>query len=323
MAVVNAASSRSQSPILATEMETAFALDPIVGVQQQDEETTWGLEVTGVIHSAYSGAGIKVAILDTGFDLKHPDFADREIVSQSFVEDEAVQDGYGHGTHCTGTACGPRRPTKGKRYGIAYAADIYIGKVLDNTGSGKDNNILAGINWAVEQGCHIISMSIGGLVSRGEPHSTIYETVADRALRQGTLLIAAAGNNSRRDYRPIVINPVSRPANCPSILSVAAVDRSDKIAKFSNGSMNVEETGAEVDLAGPGVDVYSSWPGAKYSTISGTSMATPHVAGIAALYAQAAAGARGRDLWDCLAQNARLLNGLPERDVGAGFIQAP
>jgi subtilisin family serine protease len=325
MAAVNAASSQSQSPVLATELETAFVVDPIVGIQQLDEEATWGVSETGVIHSAYSGAGIKVAILDTGFALNHPDFADREIIGHSFVEGETVQDQHGHGTHCTGTACGPRRPSNtGRRYGIAYDAEIYIGKVLGNNGAGNDNTIIAGINWAVEQGCHLISMSIGGLVSKGATYSPIYETVADRALKRGTLLIAAAGNNSHRDRKPTLINPVSRPANCPSILSVAAVDRVNRIAKFSNGSINVDQTGAEVDLAGPGVDVYSSWPGSKtYNTISGTSMATPHVAGIAALYAEAASGARGRDLWNLLLQNARLLNGLPARDVGTGFVQAP
>jgi subtilisin family serine protease len=323
MAVVNSASAQSDSPILATEMEEVIEVAPIVGIQQIDEESTWGLDIAGVLKSNYSGARIKVAILDTGFDLNHPDFADRAIISETFVPGELVQDAHGHGTHCTGTACGPRRAKKtNKRYGIAYGADIYIGKVLDKNGAGTDNTIIAGINWAIQQGCHIISMSIGGPVSKGATYSPIYETVAYRALNAGTLIIAAAGNNSYRDRKPEIINPVSRPANCKSIMSVAAVDRSYKIAKFSNGSINVDQTGAEVDIAGPGVDVYSSWPGSKYHTISGTSMATPHVAGIAALYAEAA-NARGRDLWDRLLENVRSLGPLPTRDVGAGFVQAP
>lgn len=325
MAAVSSASAQSNSPILATEVEEVVGVSPLIGVQQADEAATWGLDATGVLNSSYSGTGIKVAILDTGFDHKHPDFANREIVSQNFVTSETEQDGHGHGTHCTGTACGPRRPKKtDQRYGIAYGADIYIGKVLDASGSGTDNTIIAGINWAIEQGCHIISMSIGGPVSAGATYSNIYETVASRALRAGTLIIAAAGNDSHRARKPAIVNPVSRPANCPSILAVAAVDRSDKVAEFSNASINVIDAGAEVDVAGPGVSIYSSWPGTtSYKTISGTSMATPHVAGIAALYAEADPNARGRKLWDRLVQGLRPLNGLLTRDVGGGFILAP
>ncbi|HMN29826.1 MAG TPA: S8 family serine peptidase [Caldilineaceae bacterium] len=326
MAAVSAASTQSDSPILTTEMETTVELDPIMGVQQLDGEAAWGLDVTGVLQSQYSGAGIKVAILDTGFDLAHPDFVDRNITSQSFVTGQFVQDSHGHGTHCTGTACGPIAPTNSaQRYGIAYAADIYIGKVLGNNGSGSDISILAGIDWAIREGCHIISLSIGGLVSKGASYSDIYETAAARALDQGVLLVAAAGNNSFRDRKPAIINPVSRPANCPSILAVAAVDNQDKIARFSNGGINVDLEGSAVDIAGPGVNIYSSWPSSKkdYNTISGTSMATPHVAGIAALYAQADARARGRTLWDRLTSAVRSLNGLTARDVGAGLVRAP
>lgn len=325
MAVVNSASAEADSPILATEVEEIIEVEPILGIQQVEEEATWGLNSTEALYSAYSGAGIKVAILDTGFDFKHPDFADRTLVSQNFVKNETEQDLHGHGTHCTGTACGPRQPKKTNlRYGIAYGADIYIGKVLDKTGAGTDNTIIAGIDWALQQGCQIISMSIGGPVSKGMSYSPIYETIADRALKAGTLIIAAAGNNSFRDRKPSIINPVSRPANCPSILSVAAVDRIDKIAKFSNGSINVDETGAEVDISGPGVDIYSSWPGSTgYKTISGTSMATPHVAGIAALYAEANPNLRGRDLWQRLTAHIRVLASLPSRDVGTGFVLAP
>ncbi|MEZ4664070.1 MAG: S8 family serine peptidase [Caldilineaceae bacterium] len=325
MAAVSSASAEVGSPILATEVEEEVAVNPVMGIQQADESATWGLDATGVLQSGYSGAGVKVAILDTGFDLNHADFANRTIIHENFITTETIQDGHGHGTHCTGTACGPLRPRKtDQRYGIAYGAQIYVGKVLNQSGAGTDNTIIAGINWAIEQGCHIVSMSIGGPVSAGATYSNIYETVAYRALRAGTLIIAAAGNDSRRLNKPSVINPVSRPANCPSILAVAAVDRSDKIAKFSNGSINVDQEGAEVDVAGPGVDIYSSWPGAKgYNTISGTSMATPHVAGIAALCAEANPNARGRQLWDGLLQSLRPLNGLLARDVGAGFVVAP
>lgn len=321
---INSASSGAGFPILTMELEQIVEVEPLPGIQQESQSATWGLVETNVIQSPYSGTGIKVAILDTGLDLNHPDFVGRTIISKSFVDGEQVQDLHGHGTHCTGTACGSREPKNtGTRYGIAYEAEIYIGKVLNNKGSGMDNSILDGINWALSQGCQIISMSIGGLVSVGASYSPIYESVASRVLKQGTLMVVAAGNDSLRNRTSgPIINPVSRPANCPSMMAVAAIDRNFNIASFSNGAINSD--GGEVNIAAPGVDVFSSWPQSRnYNTINGTSMATPHVAGIAALFAQADSNARGRKLWDRLMENARSLNSLTARDVGAGLVQAP
>ena len=279
---------------------------------------TWGLEATNVLQASFSGRGIKVAVLDTGFDLNHPDFVGRNVISQSFIEGEEVQDRNGHGTHCTGTACGPRQPDRSPRYGVAYDSEIYIGKVLSNEGSGTDSGILQGIEWAQDNGCHIISMSLGSPTKVGDTFSQIYETVAQRALRRGTLIIAAAGNES--DRASDIINPVGRPANSPSIMAVAALDSQLGIANFSNRGLNPE--GGQIDIAAPGVEVYSSWPmPTQYRTISGTSMATPHVAGIAALHAEAT-GLRGQELWNHLTQTARRLS-LASEDVGTGIVQAP
>ncbi|HEY9740332.1 MAG TPA: S8 family serine peptidase [Coleofasciculaceae cyanobacterium] len=281
-----------------------------------ESETTWGLQATKVITSRFSGRGIKVAVLDTGFDLTHPDFIGRKIISKSFIENQEVQDAHGHGTHCIGTACGPLSPPIFPRYGVAYDAEIYVGKVLSNEGSGSDRQILAGITWAIANGCQVVSMSLGAATVLGQQYSKIFEAVGRRALRSGTLIIAAAGNESSR---PDNIAPVSHPANCPSIMAVAALDSQLQVAYFSCGGL--ESNGGHVDIAGPGVDVYSTWPmETRYNTISGTSMATPHVAGIAALYAEAT-GATGQALWTLLTQNAQRLP-LSSVDVGIGFVQA-
>ena len=161
-------------------------------------------------------------------------------------------------------------------------------------------------------------MSLGAPVSPGERPSAVYENVARRAIASGTLIIAAAGNDSSRPGR---IAPVSRPANCPSIMAVAALDSRLRVAFFSNGGIN--PNGGGVDIAGPGVDIYSTWPmSRRYNTISGTSMATPHVAGIAALFAEANPRASASSLWSLLVRNARRL-ALPSRDVGSGLVQAP
>ncbi|MBA3441490.1 MAG: S8 family serine peptidase [Pyrinomonadaceae bacterium] len=283
-----------------------------------ESELTWGLQVTKVAASRFSGSGVRLAVLDTGLDLGHPDIAGRRIVPVSFVENQAAQDGHGHGTHCIGTACGSKQPGRLPRYGIAHNAEIYAGKVLSNQGSGTDMGIIAGIAWAIANGCTVVSMSLGAAVLPGQSFSQFYEEVAKRSLAAGTLIIAAVGNESER---PAVISPVAHPANCPSIMAVGALTAQLQVAPFSCGGINPQ--GGQVDIAGPGVSVRSAWPRPTlYHTISGTSMATPHVAGIAALLAEANPGSRGRALGSLLLQSARRL-ALPARDVGAGLVQAP
>ena len=281
---------------------------------------TWGLAATRVELSHYSGAGIKVAVLDTGLDLTHPDFARRQIVTKSFVAgDPNPQDVQGHGTHCIGTACGPLSPPNQIRYGIAHEAEIFVGKVLNDTGSGQEGWILAGIEWAVDSGCEVISMSLGRAVQPGEPPDEFYENAGQYALDNGSLIIAAAGNESWRQYN--AIRPVGAPANSESIMAVGAIDAKMKVANFSCGGIN--QPGGAVDIAGPGVDVLSTFPMPRaYERLSGTSMATPHVAGIAALLAQSDKTLRGKALWTALERSALNIN-LPARDAGGGLVQAP
>lgn len=323
--IENAAAS-GDSGILAVEPERrVYALSesgasvpgPVLRVSR-DDEAPWGVSAITADSSPYTGKGVRVAVLDTGLDLRHPDFAGRSVVSRSFIEGQPVQDGNGHGTHCAGVAAGPAAPVARPRYGVATAAQLYVGKVLSDEGSGGDGEILEGIDWAIANGCHIISMSLGSSVSPQQPYSSIFEEVAQRALAAGTLIVAAAGNDSRR---PDHIAPVSHPANCPSILAVAAVDQKLSVAPFSSGGLQPD--GGKVDIAGPGVDILSSWPAPRqYNVISGTSMATPFVAGAAALYAQADPSARGAALGAILTAKAKRLPH-PIRDVGAGLVQAP
>lgn len=306
-----------------------FELEP--SLEEQDGQTrkgllaydaTWGLKSTLVIppplRIGYSGTGVKVAILDTGFDFSHPDFQGKSIINKTFIPGQDVQDLHGHGTHCAGTVCGPLNPLSSdiQRYGIAYNAQLYIGKVLSNQGSGSDGSILAGINWAISQGCKVISMSLGA-PAFDSSYSQVFENSALRALNQGSLIVAAAGNDSRR---PSQIRPVSHPANCPSIMAVGAIAQNGTVAPFSNGGRFSPH--GSVDIIAPGLDVFSSYKmPEKYAILDGTSMATPHVAGIAALYSEAF-NLSGHALWNKLIQSAKRLK-LPSSDVGAGLVQAP
>ena len=269
---------------------------------------TWGLRACKVPPSNFDGNGIKVAVLDTGFDLGHPEFAGRPIVSNTFVG-QPVQDLNGHGTHTAGTACGPQSPPGPlQRYGIAFRARMFIGKVLTNSGSGTQAGVLAGMNWAIANRCEVISMSLGAQI----PPQPSYTAAGAAALGAGCLIVAAAGNASAR---PGNIQSAGAPANSPTIVSVGALDSTLRVASFSNGG--------KIDIAGPGVNTFSSWPRPQlHNTISGTSMATPHVAGCAALWAQSNASLRGIALRAKLTSTARHLP-FPATDVGAGLVQAP
>ena len=281
------------------------AFDPQLGDLEEDAlvaGATWGLAACKVPASARNGAGIKVAVLDTGLDLGHPDISGRPLVTQTFVG-QPVQDLNGHGTHCIGTACGPVAPPgTTPRYGIGFAARIHAGKVLSNAGSGSQAQVLAGMNWAVANGCQVISMSLGSQA----PVNAAYTAAGRQALARGCLIIAAAGNAA---------SSTGAPANSPTIMSVASLDSNLSPSSFSNFG--------KVEIAAPGGNVFSSVPmPQRYGFKSGTSMATPHVAGCAALWAQTSPNLRGQALWAKLQQTARPLPFSSSR-VGSGLVQAP
>ncbi len=300
-------------------LHTAQMIARDLGTTEQDAEeaevdptvlgVTWGIKACKVPPSLRDGTGIRVAILDTGFDMGHPEFVGRSFVTKSFIAGQTVQDLHGHGTHCTGTATGPKSPAGAiPRYGVAFRSQIFIGKVLSNSGSGSQASVLAGMNWAIANKCQVISMSLGAQI----PVQPAYTNAGAAALVNGCLIIAAAGNASNR---PGNIQPAGAPANSPTIMSVAALDIALKVAVFSNGG--------KIDIAGPGVNIFSSWPRpVLHKTISGTSMAAPHVAGCAALWAQSSPALRGVALRAKLLATAKPLP-FPASDVGKGLVQAP
>jgi subtilisin family serine protease len=263
---------------------------------------TWGLIKCKVPPSLRSGVGIRVAVLDTGLDLGHPDFAGRAIVGATFVG-QPVQDLHGHGTHTTGTATGPKSPPGNTpRYGIAYRAPILVGKVLSNSGTGATGGVLAGINWAIANKAVVISMSLGSQ----SPVQAAYTAAGAAALSKGSLIVAAAGNSASN---------TGSPANSPTIMSVASLDANLAPSAFSNFG--------KIEISAPGRDVFSSVPRpTRYGIKSGTSMATPHVAGCAALWAETSQTLRGILLWRKLIATARHLP-FPAARVGAGLVQAP
>ena len=212
---------------------------------------------TEVWHNA-TGKSIKIAILDTGVN-SHVDLPS-PVASKSFVNGQSPTDGNGHGTHCAGTALGRNG------IGVAPEADLIVGKVLSNGGSGSSSGIAAGIRWAVDSGADVISMSLGGGGSYGPTNSAI-----DYAWSKGCIVNAAAGNAGYNGA-----NTIGYPAKYKSCICNGATRSEGSIASFSSG-------GAQLDWATPGQAIISSSRTGGYTTMSGTSMATPFGSGLLAL----------------------------------------
>lgn len=288
--------------LIAKEMQASGQSQLEIEEEIQSLGATWGLVACKVPQSSRSGQGIKVAVLDTGMDLSHPDFIGRSITSATFVG-QPVPDLHSHGTHLIGTACGPKSPPGViPRYGIGYKSSIFAGKVLSNSGGSVGASVLAGINWAISNRCQVILLALGGM--GGVQPS--YTAAGQAALNNGCLIIAASGGSG---------GAVGYPANSPTIMSVAALDPTLAPSSFSSIG--------KIEIAAPGRDIFSSVPKPTlYGTKSGTSSASAHVAGCAALWAETSPSMRGLQLWRKLQLTARHLP-FPVSRVGAGLVQAP
>ena len=315
---------RTTLDVLAQQLDTLEESLPGVISTTDDSgaaRMTWGLAAINAGVSERRGSGVRVCVLDTGLHVAHPDFAGRGVLGKSFIPGEAWDvDPDGHGTHVAGVLCGGNSRENGLRYGVAPDISLLVAKVLDNRGDGTTGSILDGIDWALEKEAQIFNLSLGTPVGVGDPPSPVFELVGERAMTRGCLLVAAAGNESRRPRQ--VPRPVDNPANARSVLAVAAIGRSRKVARFSNAGIN-PGTGGRVDLCAPGVDIYSSsrHRAGEYRSMDGTSMATPFVAGVAALYAERFPGLSAAELWLKLEKGALPLAGQRARDVGIGLVQ--
>lgn len=275
-------------------------------------DVSWCLEMMGVTSSTPRGRGITVAVLDTGVRLEHPDLAhhfedDQQANAQSFVTGESIEDRHGHGTHCCGIVAGSAAPCRGPRYGVAPDVTLLAGKVMNNRGVGRDDEILDGIAWAISRGADVISMSFCTLNPADDQADGMYQTIAEH-VRERILMVAAAGNGSRR---PDHVAPVAYPAAREHFCAVGAVDHRARIATFSCG-------GPQLKLVAPGVDVWSSDGLELHGLRSGTSMAAPHVAAAAAIWAETSRK-RGVDLLDLLLAKAQYIGGRRD-DVGVGLV---
>jgi len=240
------------------------------GVDRIDAEKVWDSDGDLVVDEGANAGSVKVAVIDTGIDYDHPDLADNVKGGVSFVDYTSnYMDDNGHGTHVAGIIAAVDNDEG--VIGVAPKVLLYAVKVLDSEGSGYVSDVIAGINWAVENGMQIISMSLGT--------NTDYDSLrqaCDNAYNAGVLLVAAAGNDASRFTVRFGIDTIDYPARYDSVIAVGAINQEDERPSWSS-------TGPELELAAPGVDIYSTYLDNTYATLSGTSMACPHVTGVAAL----------------------------------------
>ncbi|GGL04645.1 peptidase [Sphaerisporangium melleum] len=271
-----------------------------------------------VWESGDTGAGVDVAVLDTGVDTAHPDLAGQVAATRSFVPEASVEDGAGHGTHVASTIAGTGAASGGKEKGVAPGARLHVGKVLADDGGGLDSWVLAGMEWAArEEHAKIISMSLGAGPSDGtDPMSLAVDRLSAET---GALFVIAAGNSGPANFT------VSTPAVADAALAVAAVDSADATAEFSSRGPRPGDWAPKPDISAPGVDIlaarsqYSLEGEGYYTTMSGTSMATPHVAGAAALLAAQHPDWTGAQLKDALVSTAKPVEAAVT-DTGAGRL---
>lgn len=270
--------------------------------------------------AGYDGKGVKVAVLDTGIDADHPDFAGLVDGTASFVPGETVADVNGHGTHVAGTIVGSGAASSGDHKGVAPGADLIVGKVLGGAeGSGQDSWVMAGMQWAAESGADVVNMSLGDSypTDGSDPMS---QTVDALSAQYGTLFVIAAGNAGPES--------ISAPGAAASALTVAATDKEDRLASFSSTGPLAYSGAMKPDIAAPGVDITAARSqqmtdggDGLYRTISGTSMATPHVAGAAAILAQRHPDWTGAQLKEHLTSTAKGLDGgYSPYEVGTGRL---
>lgn len=315
-------------------------------VLPQAGAATWGVAAVRAPDSPFDGSGVTPAVLDTGIDPDHPAFQGVQLVRRNFTG-ESADDLHGHGTHCAGTIFG--RDVNGTRIGVAPGVQrALIGKVLGQ-GGGSSASIAQAIQWALDEGANVVSMSLGidfpGLVDEltnvqgldTRPATSIALEAyranvnlftelarlvqARGAFGNGAVLVAASGNESERPQFTIAVAP---PAAGTGVVAVGALQESPqglRVAAFSN---------TQVDLSAPGVGVVSARRGGGLTSMSGTSMATPHVAGAACLWAQKLLQGTGRIEADTLvaqlvarANSEVLAAGFSEPEVGTGLVQAP
>ena len=256
--------------------------------------------------AGYTGKGVVVAVVDTGVDVNHPDLAGRVTLTKDF-SGEGFKDNHGHGTHVAGISAGNGTASGGKYKGVAPEATIYAAKVLKGDGSGLMSDVMAGVEWAVQQHAQVINLSLG---SDGSCDGTdAMSATCDAAVDQGVMLCVAAGNAGPNYYT------VGSPGCARKVLTVGASDDNDNVTSFSSRGPTADKR-LKPEILFPGYHIIAcrasgtsmgTTVDSNYTEASGTSMATPHAAGVCALLLQAKPTLTPQAIKDLLVGSAKML----------------
>lgn len=312
--------------LLAREHPNALSLWPDREFYTQLDHSVGQVNAPTLWQQGYSGQGMRIAILDSGIDTTHPMLTGKVVSQAVFTGDPTPMDANGHGTHVAGIAAG-KNPSGGNFFnGVAPQAQLLNAKVLNTQGVGSESAIIAAINWALNpdnntataDGAHVISMSFGGPYS--DPQSPISAAI-EAAIEQGAVVVVSAGNCGSgcpaTECQGFV--GVTTPGNTPAAITVGAVNDFSEIACFSSGDI-VNGT-IKPDLVAPGVNIMSSWVGSIMQEQSGTSMAAPHVSGLAALLLQANPGLTAAQVKEIMEQSTIDLGATgKDTSYGSGLV---
>lgn len=282
-------------------------------------ESTAQIGAPEVWQSGDTGQGVDVAVLDTGIDTAHPDVKDQIAAAQSFVPGESVEDRAGHGTHVASTIAGTGAASDGQEKGVAPGARLHVGKVLGDDGFGQESWIISGMEWAVrDQHARVVNMSLGADPSDGTDPMSV--AVNQLSAETGALFVISAGNSGPASYT------VGAPGSADAALTVGAVDHDDLLTFFSSQGPRVGDRAIKPDLTAPGADIlaarsqYTEHGEGSYLTMSGTSMAAPHVAGAAALLVARHPELTGPQLKDALVSTTKPTADLTPYEGGSGRL---
>ncbi|MBS3908153.1 MAG: S8 family peptidase [Actinobacteria bacterium] len=306
--------------VLPSEAQTALAKSPgVIGIEndgivvalggktiaESTQALPWGIDRINadLVWPVSIGSGVKVAVIDTGIDIAHPDLAANVKGGFNAINRKAsANDDHGHGSHVAGIVAAVDNSIG--VIGAAPKAELFAVKVLDKTGSGRISDVIEGLQWAVDNRIQVANMSLG---------TTTYSKALHKAVKNacstGLIIVAAAGNNGPG------LNTVNYPARFNEVIAVAATDENNLVTSFSS-------RGPEIDVAAPGSNIYSTFNNGGYATLNGTSMAAPHVTGAVALKLQINPELTPLQILEQLKRTASYLQNTTPEEQGSGLVDA-